>query len=256
VIVLDRPNPLGLNRVEGGPTRTGFASFISKYPVAYLHGMTLGELGQMINRQGWLPGDRTCELTVITCENLTRTMAGWDAFGSLPWVPPSPHVPNPESAWFYAATGIAGELPAVSIGVGYPLPFELAGAPDIGAASMAREMERRGLPGVAYRAMSWEPYYGAYKGKLCGGVQIYLTDPSRTALSRLNFEILDAMRTLRPGRPFYIGKQPTRMFDLSCGTDRVRKAFVAGASASQLWQIFNEGASAFAQARKPYLLYS
>jgi uncharacterized protein YbbC (DUF1343 family) len=165
-------------------------------------------------------------------------------------------VPKPESALFYCATGIAGELSALSIGIGYPLPFELAGAPDIGAAAMAREMARRALRGVDYRAMSWEPYYGAYKGKLCGGVQIYLTDMARADLSRLNFEILDAMRTLRPGRAFFTGKEPVRMFDLSCGTDRVRKAFQAGASASQMWQIFNEGASAFAQARKPYLLYS
>jgi uncharacterized protein YbbC (DUF1343 family) len=99
-------------------------------------------------------------------------------------VPTSPQVPKPESALFYAATGITGELSALSIGIGYPLPFELAGAPDIGAAAMAREMTRRNLPGVEYRAMSWEPYYGAYKGKLCGGVQIYLTDLLEAPLSR------------------------------------------------------------------------
>ncbi|MES2462658.1 MAG: DUF1343 domain-containing protein, partial [Armatimonadota bacterium] len=231
VIVLDRPNPLGLNRVEGGPSRPGFTSFISRYPISYIHGMTLGELGRMINRQGWLTGGRTCDLTVIACENLTRNMVGWDAFGALPWVPTSPHVPKPESALYYAATGIAGELSTVSIGIGYPLPFELAGAPDVGAAAMAREMARRNLPGVDYRAMSWEPYYAAYKGKLCGGVQIYLKDPSAVPLSRLNFEILDALRTLRPGRSFFVGKEPIRMFDLSCGSDRVRKAFQAGAPA-------------------------
>ena len=256
VIVLDRPNPLGLNRIEGGPTHTGFFSFVSKYPVPYLHGMTLGELGQMINRQGWLPGGRTCDLTVIACENLTRDRVGWNASGNLPWVPPSPHVPKPESAFFYAATGIVGELSDLSIGVGYSLPFELAGAPDIGAAAMTREMTRRNLPGVAYRAMNWEPYYGAFKNKVCGGVQIYLTDLARAPLCRLNFEIMDALRTLHPGRSFFTGREPVRMFDLSCGTDRVRKAFQAGASASQLWQIFNEGVPAFAQARKPYLLYS
>jgi uncharacterized protein YbbC (DUF1343 family) len=255
VIVLDRPNPLGLNRVEGGPTKPGFVSFVSKYPVPFLHGMTLGELGQMINRQGWLPGGRTCDLTVIACGNLTRGMVGWESFGNLPWVPTSPHVPKPESALFYAATGITGELSTLSIGVGYPLPFELAGAPDMGAASLAREMTRRNVPGVAYRSMSWEPYYGAYRGKLCGGVQIYLTDLNKVPISRLNFEILDAMRTLKPGRSFFTGSESVRMFDLSCGTDRVRKAFQAGASASQMWQVFNEGASAFAQARKPYLLY-
>ncbi|MBC8102036.1 MAG: DUF1343 domain-containing protein [Cytophagales bacterium] len=255
LVVLDRPNPLGLRRIEGGPTRPGFFSFISKYPVPFRHGMTLGELARMINRRGWLPGGRPCELTVIPCENLMRSLVGWEALGDMPWVPTSPHIPRPESALFYAATGIVGELSTLSIGIGFPLPFELAGAPDIGADSLAREMGRRNLPGFAFRPMSWEPYYAAYRGKRCGGVQVYVTDPAAAPLSRLNFEILDALRALQPGRSFFVGKEPIRMFDLSCGTDQIRRAFQAGAKAPQLWQLFSEGTSAFEQARKPYLLY-
>ena len=255
VVVLDRPNPLGLLRVEGGPVRPGFFSFVGKYPVAYLHGMTLGELGKMIVRQGWLPGGRTADLTVIACENLRRDMVTWDAFGGLPWVPTSPHVPHPETSYFYAATGITGELSTLSIGVGYPLPFELAGAPDMGAAAFTRELERRNLPGYAFRPASWVPYYGAYHGRTCGGAQIYVTDPLRAPLTRLNFEILDVMRKLQPRRSFFTDSDSTRLFDLDCGTDRVRKAFQAGASAVDLNALFQEGAAAFAQARKPYLLY-
>lgn len=255
VIVLDRPNPLGLTRVEGGPTRSGFFSFVSKYPVACLHGMTLGEVGKMIVGQGWLPGGRRADLTVIPCEGLRREMSGWDAFGGLPWVPTSPHVPHPDTAFFYAATGITGELSTVSVGVGYPLPFELVGAPDVGADALARELERRGLPGYSFRPATWSPFYGAYKGSTCGGVQIYFSDPGRAPLSRLNFDVLDAMRRLRPGRAFFTDADATRMFDLDCGTDRVRKAFLAGASASDMLAVFNEGVEGFRTARTPYLIY-
>jgi uncharacterized protein YbbC (DUF1343 family) len=254
--VLDRPNPVGLNRVEGGPTRSGFESFVSKYPMSYLHGMTLGEIAKMINGQGWLPGGLTCPLTVIPCEKLSRTMATWQDFGGLPWVPTSPHVPQQTTPHFYAATGITGELSTVSIGVGYPLPFELAGAPGIGAVSLAREMARRNLPGVSFRPHYWVPFYGAFKGELCGGVHIYFTNPSQASLTRLNFEILDAIRTLDKGRGFFTSEETSHMFDLSCGTDQVRKAFQAGAKSDTLWDVFNEGRDKFQVERKRYLLYS
>lgn len=255
LIVLDRPNPLGLSRVEGSAVERGFTSFVSKYPVAYRHGMTLGELARMINGQGWLSGTKkTCDLSVIACENLTRVRQAADL--GLPWVPTSPHVPRPESAYFYAATGITGELSTVSIGIGCTLPFELAGAPGIGPASLAREMERRALPGFRFRPMTWTPYYAAFKGRSCGGVHIYLTGPAQAELTRLNFEILDALRTLDRSLPLFTSPAPTKMFDLCCGTDRIRKAFQAGASASRLWELWNAERDAFVAARKPYLLYA
>jgi uncharacterized protein YbbC (DUF1343 family) len=259
VVVLDRPNPIGLTRIEGGPPQPGFFSFVGKYPVAYRHGMTLGELARMIVGEGWLPGGRHADVTVIACRNLTREMGTWEAFGTgtstLPWVPTSPHIPESTSPLFYAATGITGELSSVSIGVGYTQPFELAGAPGVGAESFAHEMTRRGMPGVAYRAANWTPFYGGLNGRNCGGVQIYLTDPARAPLTRLNFEILDALRTLDPHRRLFTEEESSRMFDLDCGTDRIRKAFLAGAGAPRLWEIFEEGRAAFETRRQKYLIY-
>ena len=258
VIVLDRPNPLGLNRVEGGPTKPGFVSFVSQYPVPFLHGMTLGEIARMINSQGWLPGGKPCSLTVVPCRNLTRSMATWSEFGGLPWVPTSPHVPQPTTPHFYAATGIVGELGTLSIGVGYPLPFELVGAPNIGPVSLQQEfLRRRGvLPGWAFRPATWTPFYAAHHGKNCGGVQLSLTDPDHAPLTRLNFEILDALRTRDRSRSWLAGDHDSlRLFDLGCGTDKVRRAFLAGAHSGDLWEIFSEGRDAFVAARKPYLLY-
>ena len=255
VVVLDRPNPLGGERVEGSPLESGFTSFVGKYPIPYVHGMTLGELARMINGRGWLPNGARCDLTVIPCQNWRRGMTDWTQTG-LPWVPTSPHIPRPDSSHFYAATGVTGELPTLSIGVGYTLPFELAGAPGLSAIWLAREMERRNLAGFRFRPMTWTPFYNRFEGKSCSGVQIHLDDPARADLTRLNFELMDAVRRLDKKRAFFATASTTRMFDLVCGTDRIRKAFQAGAGSAQLWSLWNAGRDGFRAARKPYLLYS
>ena len=255
VVVLDRPNPLGGLRVEGETVKPGFTSFVSAYPVPFLHGMTLGEMARMINAK-WLKNGK-CDLTVVPCENLKRGMATWDAFGGLPWVPPSPHIPNGDSPHFYAATGIVGELPTVSIGVGWPQPFALAGAPDIAPDALVRALTKRAsvLPGFAFRPAWWTPFYGTYKGRACGGVQIYLTDAARAPLSRFNFVLLDALRGLKPMRSFFPPGEETRLFDLGCGSDAPRKGFTGGASAQAVWDKSSAGCAAFLQERKPFLLY-
>lgn len=253
LLVLDRPNPLGGERVEGSPTEPRFRSFVGHFPVPYIHGLTIGELARMVNGRGWLPGGRRCDLTVVRCEGWARGMTSWEATG-LPWVPTSPHIPRPETARFYAATGIVGELPALSIGVGYTLPFELAGAPGLGPAAFARALTRRTLSGIRFRPMTWTPFYNRYARRSCGGVQIYLTDPARAELTRLNFELMDAARRLN-APAFFTSAAATRMFDLVCGTDRIRRAFQSGASAARLWELWNEGRATFLPARKPYLLY-
>jgi uncharacterized protein YbbC (DUF1343 family) len=267
LIVMDRPNPLGLLRVEGGPAEARFRSFVGRYPVSYLHGLTLGELARMINGRGWVAGNKTCDLTVIPCQNLTRDRAGWTAMGGLPWVPTSPNVPRGQTAALYAATGIVGELSALAIGIGGPLPFEVAGAPDLDSGAFAREMtgraQRAPLPGVGFRPVTWTPVRPPHQNKACGGVQIVL-DPaaiesaSPPLLTRINFELMDGARRLSPalGSAFFATPGRARMFDLVCGSDKIRRAFQAGASAAQLWELWNEGRSAFVAARRPYQMYT
>jgi uncharacterized protein YbbC (DUF1343 family) len=248
-MVLDRPNPVGGDRVEGNITESGFRSAVSPYPVPYCHGLTVGELASMINQKGWIK--QKCDLTIIEMKGWRRNM-NWVETG-LPWVPTSPHIPKPESAHFYAATGIVGELPSVSIGVGYTLPFELAGRPGIGARSFANEMNRRNLPGVFFRPMSWTPFYAIFKGQPVGGAQIYVEDANSAELTRLNFEVMDAIRKLSPSTKLFGAS--TRMFDLVCGTDTVRKGFLSGQSGTTVWRSWNQGSAGFRSTRKPYLLY-
>ncbi len=254
LFVLDRPNPLGGDRVEGNITQPGFKSGVSPYPIAYCHGMTVGELARMINGEGWVSTQGMCELRVIGMQGYRRSMM-WPQTG-LPWVPTSPHVPRAETALFYAATGIVGELSILSIGVGYTLPFELSGAPGVSASAMASELNKRRLSGLKFRPMSWRPFYAAYKGQLCGGVEIVITDPVRAELTRVNFEVMDALRRVSPNRKlFAVPSEERRMFDLECGTDQVRKAFEAGKSASEIWAAWNSGSRRFRDQRQPYLLY-
>jgi len=254
LFVLDRPNPLGGELIEGNIPEKSFLSIVCPYLIPYCHGLTVGELAQMINAKGWLPGGKQCKLTVIRMKGWRRSM-DWKECG-LPWVPASPHVPKPDTAAFYAATGIVGELSTMSIGVGYTLPFELAGARGVGPQKLANELNKRKLPNVLFRPMTWQPFYAALKGQPCGGVQIHLLDARHVQPTRLNFEIMDALRLVKPSLNLFAGPaSESRMFDMECGTTEVRRMFQVGKSASEIWAKWNSGAAAFRVERKQYLLY-
>ena len=176
-VVLDRTNPLGGNRIEGRPLDLKYRSFVGQLPIPYVHGLTIGELARMINGEGWLAKGAQCELEVIPLHGWKRDMA-FDRTG-LYWVPTSPHVPRAESSFYYAATGIMGELNVLSEGVGYPLPFELAGGPDIDPQMLADDLNGRKLPGLFFRPLFFQPFYGRLAKHTCGGVQIVFTDRDR-----------------------------------------------------------------------------
>ncbi len=249
VIVCDRPNPLGGTRVEGGPVRLGFTTFISRYPVAYRHGLTLGESAKLLIGRGFV---HHADVKVIPCANLTRKMAGWESFGGLPWVPTSPNVPTPDAAVLYAVTGIIGELPAVSIGIGTDAPFAYCGAPGVDAARFADTLNGYGLAGLRFERAKWVPSKGNFARERCEGVRVCVTDMATAELCRVNFALLCALRVAAPKlRPF----AHIELFDAACGTDTVRKVFRAGATEPEVWAEFQRGAAMFAESRKPYLLY-
>ena len=250
--VLDRPNPIGGNRVEGNIPAPEFRSFVGRYPIPYAHGLTLGEFAQMANGEGWLGDGKRCNLVVVPMEGWKRDMT-WAQTG-LPWVLTSPHIPHPETALYYAATGMVGEQPTLNIGVGYTLPFELAGAPSLSAYQFAKELSGRRLKGVTFRPMYWQPFYAAYTGKTCGGVQIHVTDPNQAELTRLNLELMDATRKLAPHLNFFpAGRE--EMFDKVCGTNQVRLMFKSGKSSAEIWQVWNADSAKFRRQRAKYLLY-
>lgn len=145
-VVLDRPNPIGGNRVEGNLVEDGFYSFVSQFKVPYLYGLTPGEMARFLNGERMVAGGKQAKLTVVPMEGWTREMT-FDKTG-MPWILPSPHIPQPVTSYYYPATGILGELYYVSIGVGYTLPFQLICADWINAEEFSARMNALNLPGV------------------------------------------------------------------------------------------------------------
>lgn len=251
-VVLDRPNPLGGERIEGRVLDPKFRSFVGQYEIPYVYGLTCGELAQMINGEGWLAGGRRCRLHVIPMQGWQRTMEYEDT--GLPWVLPSPHIPTPESAWAYAATGILGELGVVNEGVGYTLPFQLFGAAWFEPRELADALNVRSLPGVRFRPITYTPYYFTFKDQRCNGAQLYVTDRAKVELTAIQFHAMDIVRKQHPEQKLFGGDRDA-MFDKVCGTDRIRKAFVDGKSLDEILAIWREGVDEFRQKRAKYLLY-
>jgi uncharacterized protein YbbC (DUF1343 family) len=254
-VVLDRPNPLGGHRMEGAITEAGYTSFVSQYPIPYLHGMTVGELAMYLNEEGLLKKGIKCNLTVIKMEGWKRDMLFEDT--GLPWVPSSPHIPEIRTPLFYPATGILGELYVISIGVGYTLPFQLFAAEWINADSLANNLNSLSLPGVLFRPVHYKPYYSVSTGKMVHGVQVHLTDPRNAPLSLLQFYMLQEAYKLWPAKNVFSLCEKTRldMFDKVCGTDKVRIEFTKSFSVDSILDIWTKDIAGFRKKAEKYFLY-
>lgn len=252
-IVLDRPNPLGGLRVEGPMLDSNYTSFVGQIPVAYVHGMTLGEVARWIN--GEKLGGK-CSLEVIEMKGWKRDML-WAETG-LAWVPTSPHIPQSSTCAYYVATGILGELGQINNGVGYPQPFELAGAPWIDRDKLAAELNARQIPGVYFRPVTYRPFYTDFKGQICQGVHIMITDERAVPeLTSLALHVFDAVKKLYPDRNVFSqakGEQ-TDMFDKVNGSDRIRKELIRGTPVSTITASWKEELEFFRQKRNKYLIY-
>ncbi|MFZ2286675.1 MAG: DUF1343 domain-containing protein [Bacteroidales bacterium] len=255
VVVLDRPNPLGGIRMEGVVTRPEFVSFVSQFAIPYIHGLTVGELAMFLNGEKMLSNGVRCGLHVVKMTGWSRKMHFEET--ALPWVLSSPHVPHKDSPIFYPATGIAGELYAVSIGVGYTIPFQTFAAPWVNADSLTASLNKLKLPGVIFRPIHYKPYYSTLQGKMVHGVQIHFTDPTVAPLSLLQFYIMQEAHSLWPGKNLFEMCDPSRlsMFDKVCGTDEVRKTFTKSFRVSDIMGLWTNDIPAFRKTASKYFLY-
>ena len=254
VIVLDRPNPLGGIRVEGPLVEDGFHSFVSQYSIPYVYGLTCGELALMLNGEGMLEGGIQCKLQVVPMEGWHRAMTFEDT--GLPWVPTSPHIPDYHTAYFYPATGIIGELDPNMIGIGYTLPFQLLATENIDARQLADAMNALQIEGVNFRPIWFKPYYMALKGTPLQGVQIHLTDPLRAPLTSIQFWFLQEAHKLDPSFDPFKGKEDRyRMFDMVCGSDRLRTSIMGNFNFNEMQEFWNRDADRFRERSIPYYLY-
>ncbi len=255
LVVLDRPNPLGGIRMEGAITRPGFFSFVSQFAIPYIHGMTVGELATFLNGEKMLANGVVCGLHIVKMTGWQRDMHFGDT--GLPWVPSSPQVPHRDTPLYYPATGIAGELYAVSIGVGYTIPFQTFAAPWINADSLSASLNGLQLPGVIFRPIHYKPYFSTLEGKMVHGVQIHITDAAAAPLTLLQFYIMQEAHRLWPDKNLFTMCDPSRhaMFDKVCGTDEVRKTFTKNFRVSDIMGLWTDDIPAFRAKASKYFLY-
>ena len=255
-VVLDRPNPLGGNRFEGQPNvAPDLVSLVSQFPITYVHGFTVGELAIFLNEEKLLKDGIRCNLNVIKMKGWKRKM-NFDATG-LPWVITSPHIPHPETAYFYSASGILGELYSFNIGVGYTLPFELFATDWINAEKLATNLNNLKLSGVKFRPIHYRPYYGAQKDTYLHGVQVYITDYKKIPLTLIQFYVLQECHKLHPDKNVFELCEPSRlnMFDKVCGTKEIRETFTKNFTVKSITKIWNKDVDNFKKKAKQYFLY-
>ena len=255
IVVLDRPNPLGGNIVEGNIVEDGFQTFVSQFKIPYVYGLTCGELAKMINNEGMLKDGEKCNLTVVPMKGWDRNMS-FEETGLL-WVPTSPHIPHFDTPEYYVTSGIMGELGTLSEGVGYTLPFEIFAADWINADSLAVKMNALGLEGVIFRPINFKPYYGRENGKELHGVQIHLTDFRKVNLTSLQFLFMQVQYEMYPDKnPFTMAtKERIDFFDNVCGTSKVRELFSKNMKYDDVKDFLNKDVESFKTLSKKYYLY-
>jgi len=252
-VVLDRPNPIGGQVVEGPRLTAGFESFCGLHDLAVRHGMTVGELAALFRAERRLDVD----LEVVPCQGWRRGVRFRET--GLPWVLPSPNMPTPETALVYPGTCLL-EGTNLSEGRGTTKPFELLGAPWLDGARLARELAAERLPGVAFRPASFVPTWDKHAGVRCHGVEQLVTDPVRYRPWRTGLAIVLHARRQDPARfrwrtETYEFVEGALAFDLLAGSAREREAIERGASLSDLLSVEAPEERAFARRRVAYLRY-
>ncbi|MDR1197744.1 MAG: DUF1343 domain-containing protein [Prevotellaceae bacterium] len=253
-VVLDRPNPLGGEKMEGVITRSGFFSFVSQFAIPYVHGLTAGELAKFLNGEKMLSKGVQCKLHVVEMQGWIRSMNFVDT--QLPWVMSSPHIPHAESAFFYPMSGILGELYGYSIGIGYTLPFEVFAGSSIDAEKLASDMNALNLPGLIFRPIHFRPYYSHAKDIEQHGVQIHITDYKKAPLSLVQFYFLQEVRRQEPDRDVFAeNANRIDMFDKVCGSDEIRIKFSKNCKVEDIEDIWNRDIPEYQKRIEPYLIY-
>jgi uncharacterized protein YbbC (DUF1343 family) len=252
-VVLDRPNPLGGETVEGPTLRPGFESFIGAHPIAIRHGLTVGELARLYKSELRID----VELEIIACEGLRREME-WDATG-LPWVLPSPNMPTVDTAFVYPGQCLI-EGTNLSEGRGTTRPFEMCGAPGIDARRVCQRLNDEGLPGVVFRPAWFQPTFQKHAGERCGGVHLHVTDRKSFQPVRTGFTVLAALRDAAGDRfawrteEYEFVRNPIAI-DLLFGSDRERRALASGQDWRDIVAEWAPEEAEFADRRRAYLLY-
>ena len=243
VFVLDRPNPIGGVDVEGPVADSDKLSFISYHTIPTRHGLTVGELAQLFNRQRNIGAD----VRVIKMEGWRRSM--WFDETNLTWINPSPNMRSLTEATLYPGVGLL-ETTNVSVGRGTDTPFEIVGAPWIQGDKLAGYLNQRGIPGVRFVPLRFTPKASVFKDEQCGGVNIIITD--RVAFRPLltGIEMALALRTMYPND--WKVDNYLRLLVNADTLERIKR----GESAREIVASWNAALQEFRRARAEVLLYN
>ncbi|MGI8811003.1 MAG: exo-beta-N-acetylmuramidase NamZ family protein [Pyrinomonadaceae bacterium] len=253
IIVCDRPNPINGNAVEGNITEDEFKSFVGQFELPTRHGMTIGELAKMFNEHFGIG----CDLEVIEMTGWSREI--WGDETGLPWILPSPNIPDVDTCVVFPAT-VHVEGTELSEGRGTTLPFFLNGAPFIDPYAWATELRKSDFPGVAFREAYFRPTFAEFNGETCGGVQIHITDREiftpvivGVAMVKTAFDLYPNDFQWRQNAYEYVfDKNP---MDVVCGTDKIRKAIESGVSMKEIEDSWVSPLEEFNTDRRPFLIY-
>jgi uncharacterized protein YbbC (DUF1343 family) len=252
-VVLDRPNPTG-GTARGPMMTTAYTSGVGAKEIVQAHGMTVGELARFFDAE-FLPkdaGGRVRQLSVVEMSGWRRDMP-YAATG-LPWVMPSPNMPTPDTALVYPGTGMF-EGTNLSEGRGTTRPFELVGAPYVDY-KWAERLAAQDIPGAGFREAYFTPTFSKHLNKVCGGVQVHITDASTFDPMRVAVEMLVAAKALYPDFAWRVDNDPRPYWiDKLSGSTRLRDQVTAGAPADEVVGAWKAELAEFDSRRQQYLIY-
>lgn len=254
VIVLDRPNPIRADRVEGPVTTPPHHSFVGVAPLPTRYGMTVGEIAKMFNNEDYLGFNLNSDLTVIKMENYTRDM--WYDQTGLPWIAPSPNMPDLETATVYPGMCLF-EGTGFSEGRGTPNPFLILGAPNIDAKKWLKGVPKKYLRGVKAKTIKFSPRpikgkdsSPKHKGATCFGLKLIITDRDQFKPIPLAVALLSSAQKLYPKE-----LQTRKGLDRLWGSEDLRALLHSNVETEKVVKFASPNNEQFLNVRKKYLLY-
>ncbi|ASS75327.1 hypothetical protein CIG75_10215 [Tumebacillus algifaecis] len=250
VVVLDRPNPIGGQIVEGPLLQPNFISYVGRYQIPLRFGLTIGELALWIAKQEQL----AVNLTIVPMTGWKRSM--WFDQTGRDWVPPSPNMPALTTAIVYPGMTFF-EGTNVSEGRGTTRPFEFFGAPWIEPSELIARFQERGIPGVQLRETCFIPTFSKYKDEICRGAHVHVTDREQFRPVRMAMHLLEVIKELYPDYLKWTDPVKGRHFiDLLAGTDQLRLALDSGQDLTSLYEKWETETEAFRSSLATNFLYS
>lgn len=255
-MVLDRPNPLGGNLVEGFLLDEEQKSFVGLYPIPIVHGMTIGELARMIQGEEMIAGVENLDLRVVGMEGWERDML-WTDLGR-DWNPPSPNIPDFETALVYPGACFF-EGTSASEGRGTYEPFMVVGAPWIDSAKLAADLNAFDLPGLEFESVAFTPVSienmatrPKYRDEKVHGVRHVIKDAGKVEPVAAGVHLLAAFLAQAPeGEKFLREARLARL----AGSEQLAQLLREGESPRAIAASWEQAADAFKERREPYLLY-